>query len=85
MTQQISLDTLDYILSEKFDDALTLYYALRDFEILKDVKIEIYKDYKLDLTVTQLYKTMIELNQAHHDCDIEKIDDICNKLNIKSI
>lgn len=85
MTQKISIETLEYILFDKFDDALTDFYIFRDFEILKDVKIEIYKDYKIDLTVTQLYKTMIELNQAYHDCDIKKLDNLCGKLNIISI
>lgn len=85
MTQKISIETLEYILFDKFDDALTNYYVFRDFEILKDVKIEIFKDYKIDLTVTQLYKTMIKLNQAYYDCDIEKLDNLYNELNLTSI
>lgn len=82
MTQQISLDTLEYILFDKFDDALTDFYVFRDFEILKDVKIEIYKDYKIDLTVTQLYKTMTELKKPYHNINF---DNLYSNLNITGI
>lgn len=85
MIKLTNLEILEDILFNLFDNALANYYMFNDFEILKDVKIEIYKDYNINLTVTQLYKTLIEFDQAYRDCDIEKIDNIYNKLNIESI